>query len=106
MEELENKPFLLEKNIRVFFDGIPIPFYVWQEKKNDFILIDYNKAAEKVTNGKIKDLLRKKASEIHEDRLDIIEALNQCFKEKKSISEQNCWVIKTSKTLIFPFSLL
>ena len=96
MEELENKPFLLEKNIRVFFDGIPIPFYVWQEKKNDFILIDYNKAAEKVTNGKIKDLLRKKASEIHEDRLDIIEALNQCFKEKKSISKISEYTMKTT----------
>jgi len=96
MEELESKPFLLEKNIKIFFDGIPIPSYVWQEKNNEFILIDYNKAAEKVTHGKIKDLLRKKASEIHEDRLDIIEALNQCFQEKKSISKISEYNMKTT----------
>ncbi|MBA7576783.1 hypothetical protein ES708_18625 [subsurface metagenome] len=93
MEELESKTFLLEKNIRIFFDGIPIPSYVWQEKNNNFILIDYNKAAEIVTKGKIKDLLHKKASEIHEDRLDIIEALNQCFQEKKSISKISEYII-------------
>lgn len=96
MEELESKPYLLEKNIKIFFDGIPIPSYVWQEKNNNFILIDYNKAAEKVTNGKIKDLLHKKASEIHEDRLDIIEELNQCFQEKKSIYKITEYNMKTT----------
>jgi len=96
MEELESKPYLLEKNIKIFFDGIPIPSYVWQEKNNDFILIDYNKVAEKVTNGKIKDLLYKKASEVHEDRLDIIEAINQCFREKKSIFKRSSYIMKTT----------
>jgi len=96
MEELESKPFFLEKNIKFFFDGIPIPSYIWQEKNNDFILIDYNKAAEKVTNGKIKDLLHRKASEIHEDRLDIIEALNQCLQEKKSIFKRSKYMMKTT----------
>jgi PAS domain S-box-containing protein len=89
MEELESKPFLLEKNMKFFFDGIPIPSYVWQEKHNDFILVD-------LTNGKIKDLLHKKASEIHEDRLDIIEALNQCFQEKKSIFKISNYIMKTT----------
>jgi len=31
MEDLKSKAFLLEKNIKIFFDGIPIPSYVWQE---------------------------------------------------------------------------
>jgi len=96
MEELESKSFLLEKNIKIIFDGIPTPSYVWQEKNNDFILIDYNKAAEKVTNGKIKDLLHKKASEIHEDGLDIIEELNQCFQEKKNIFKIFEYIMKTT----------
>ena len=101
MEELESKPYLLEKNIKILFDGIPIPSYVWQEKNDNFILIDYNKAAEKVTNGKIKDLLRKKASEIHEDRLDIIEALNQCFQEKKSIFKKFEYNMKTTGEQVY-----
>lgn len=101
MEELKPKPFLLEKNIKFFFDGIPIPSYVWQEKNNDFILIDCNKAAEKVTNGKVKDLLYKKASEIHEDRPDIIEALNQCFQEKKSLYKKSEYTMKTTGEKVY-----
>ncbi len=101
MEELESKPFLLEKNVKFFFDGIPIPSYVWQEKNNDFILVDYNKAAEKATDGKIKDLLHKKASEIHKDRLDIIEALNQCYQEKKNIYKKSEYIMKTTGEKVY-----
>ncbi len=101
MEQLESKSFLQEKNLKFFFDGIPIPSYVWQEKNNNFILIDYNKAAEKVTKGKIKHLLRKKASEIHDDRIDIIEALNQCFQEKKSIYKISEYNMKTTGEQVY-----
>ena len=66
------KHFLLDENINQFFNSIPNPSYVWQKTKNDFILIDYNNAALKVTDGKIKDLLHEKASVIHDDRPDII----------------------------------
>ncbi len=69
---LGRKHFLLNENINQFFNSIPIPSYVWQKTENDFILIDYNNAAFKVTKGKIKDLLHEKASVIHEDRPDII----------------------------------
>jgi PAS domain S-box-containing protein len=106
MEELESKPFFLEKNIKFFFDGIPTPSYVWQEKNKDFVLVYYNKAADKVTNGKIKDLLHKKASEIHEDRLDIIEALNQCFQEKKNIYKKFEYIMKTTGEEVYIFLMM
>ncbi len=101
MKNLENKPFLLEENIKKFFDSIPIPSYVWQKKENDFILIDYNKAAEKVTNGKIKDYLNEKASEVHKDRVDIVEAINECCNEKKSISKKSKYLMKTTGEQVY-----
>ena len=91
----------MDENINQFFNSIPIPSYVWQKTKNDFILIDYNNAALKVTNGKIKDLLHKKASVVHEDRPDIIEAINNCFREKKSISEKLEYLIKTTGEKVY-----
>ncbi|MBY8979557.1 MAG: PAS domain S-box protein [Candidatus Lokiarchaeota archaeon] len=99
--DLGRKHFLLDENINQFFNSIPIPSYVWQKTKNDFILIDYNNAALKVTNGKIKDLLHEKASVIHEDRPDIIEAINKCFREKKSISEKFEYLMKTTGEKVF-----
>ena len=95
------KHFLLDENINKFFNSIPIPSYVWKKTKNDFILIDYNNAALKVTNGKIKDLLHEKASVIHEDRPDILESINRCFREKKSISEKFEYLMKTTGEKVF-----
>jgi len=98
---LGRKQFLLDENINQFFNSIPIPSYVWQKTKNDFILIDYNNAAVKVTNGKIKDLIGEKASVVHEDRPDIIEAINKCFREKKSISEKFEYLMKTTGEKVY-----
>jgi len=95
------KHFLLDENINQFFNSIPIPSYVWQKTKNDFILIDYNNAALKVTNGKIKDLLHEKASVIHKDRPDIIEAINKCFREKTPISVKFEYFMKTPGEKVF-----
>ena len=101
MKKLENKPFLLEENIKKLFNSIPIPSYVWQKKENDFILIDYNNAAEKVTNGKIKDYLNKKASEVHNDRVDIVEAINECYNEKKTVSKKSKYLMKTTGDQVY-----
>ncbi len=101
MEKLESNQFLLEENIKKFFNNIPIPSYVWQKKKNDFILIDYNKAAEKVTNGKIKDYLNESVSEVYKDRLDIVEAINECYNEQKSISKKAKYLMKTTGEQVY-----
>ena len=98
---LGRKHFLLDENIDQFFNSIPIPSYVWQKTKNELILIAYNKAALKLTNGKIKDLIHEKASVIHIDRPDIIEAINKCFREKKSISEKLEYHMKTTGEKVY-----
>ena len=98
---LGRKHFLLDENINQFFNSIPIPSYVWQKTKNDFILIDYNNAAIEVTNGEIKDILHEKASVIYKDRPDIIEAINKCFREKNSISEKLEYLMKTTGEKVY-----
>ncbi|MFW9949283.1 MAG: PAS domain-containing protein, partial [Candidatus Thorarchaeota archaeon] len=92
MKELEVNPFLLEENINQFFNSIPIPSYIWQKKSDDFILIDYNTAAEQITSGKIKDLVKRKASEVHKYRPEIVEAIKSSFQEKKSISIKSDYI--------------
>jgi len=96
IKEFELKPFLLEENINQFFNSIPIPSYIWQKQDDDFILIDYNIAAEQITGGKLKDLLKKKASEIHKDRPDIFEAINKSYQEKKSISKKSNYIVEAT----------
>jgi len=101
MKNLESKSFVFEENFRALFNSIPIPSYVWQKKENDFVLIDYNKAAEKVTEGNIKDYLKGKASEIHKDRTDILEAIKECFQAKKNISIESQYLMKTTGEQVY-----
>ncbi|MBY9011155.1 MAG: PAS domain S-box protein [Candidatus Lokiarchaeota archaeon] len=101
MSYLEKKSFLLEENIKKLFNNIPIPSYVWQKIENDFVLVDYNNAAEKDTNGIIKDYLNKNASEVHSDRPDILDAINECFTKKKSISKKSKYLMKTTGEQVY-----
>ncbi|NVM44212.1 MAG: PAS domain S-box protein [Candidatus Lokiarchaeota archaeon] len=94
MKNLEIKSFVLDVNFRKLFNSIPIPSYVWQKKENDFILIDYNKAAEKVTEGKVKGCLNEKASEVYKDRSDILEAIERCYQEKKNVSIKSQYLMR------------
>ena len=101
MKELEIKQFLLEENINNFFNSIPIPSYIWQKHDDDFLLIDYNSAAEQISSGKIKDLIKGKATEILKDRPDIIKAINNSFQGKKSISKKSNYIIEGTGQKIY-----
>lgn len=50
--ELEKKDS--EDRIRLLFQGFPVPTYIWQYHDNDFVLVDCNDAAEKITGGTIR----------------------------------------------------
>lgn len=43
-----------DDRIRRLFRGFPIPTYIWQYHDNDFVLVDCNDAAEKITGGAIR----------------------------------------------------
>jgi PAS domain S-box-containing protein len=101
MKNLEIESFLLEENFRKLFDSIPIPSYVWQKKENGFVLIDYNKAAEEVTEGKVKDYLNEKASIVHKDRSDILGAITKCYQEKKNISLSSQYLMRTTGQQVY-----
>jgi len=66
----------------------PIPAYTWQKYDNDFVLIDFNNAARKITNGAVNDFLGYKASQLYKDRVDIIQDLKRCMDEKIQITKE------------------
>ncbi|MFX0026790.1 MAG: PAS domain S-box protein [Candidatus Hermodarchaeota archaeon] len=66
----------------------PIPAYTWQKYDDDFVLIDFNNAAAKITNGTVNDFLGYKASELYKDREDILEDLTLCMSEKFQITRE------------------
>ena len=77
MTSIESFLVTSEDKIKLFFNAIPIPTYVWQKVREDFVLIDYNNAAFWETDGKIKNFAGIKASEYYKDKPFIIEFVIQ-----------------------------
>ncbi|KKL90324.1 hypothetical protein LCGC14_1905820, partial [marine sediment metagenome] len=88
MASIENILLKSEEKIRSLFNGIPTPTFVWQFIDNEFILIDFNRAADDYTQGNIKNYLGVKASEFYQHRQDILDDLNTCLKNKKNIFKE------------------
>ncbi len=85
-----------EERFKALFKGIPTPSYIWQVVGDDFVLIDYNLAAEKMTYGKIKEFLNAKASEFHKDEPEILGYLNLCAREHSSIFKETEYTLKST----------
>ena len=84
----EKKRRLSEDRFKAHYHGNPVPTFTWQKDGQDYVLMDYNHAAEKVTEGKVKDFVGRKASELYESRGDIVEHFHRCLAEKGVIRRE------------------
>ncbi len=77
-----------EEKFKAQYKGIPVPTYTWQRVGEDFVLVDYNDAAEAITHGSVVDFVGRTASGMYRDRPDILEELSRCFTEKTTIKRE------------------
>ncbi len=73
-----------EERYRRQFEYLPIPTYTWEFGKNDFVLVECNKAAHTITKGLIKDYLGSNASEMYAHLPGVVDDMSRCLKEKIS----------------------
>ncbi len=71
-----------EERGKALFKELPVPTYTWTKTKDDFILTDYNIAAEDITKGTVSKAKGAKLSEVHSERPDFIEAILKVYNEK------------------------
>ncbi len=55
-----------EAQTRAQFQGLPVPTYTWQRKADNWVLVDYNRAAERITSGTVHGLLGKEVRTLYE----------------------------------------
>ena len=77
-----------EEMFKAIYKEGPIPAYTWQKLGNDFILIDFNNAAEEISKEHVKNFIGFKASVIYKDRPDILNYLRLCMVKKERISAE------------------
>jgi PAS domain-containing protein len=85
-----------EMFIALFKEG-PIPTYTWRKIGDDFILIDFNNAADKITQGHVEAFLGTNASEMYKDRPDILNDLHLCINENTHITREMKYKYNFSK---------
>jgi PAS domain S-box-containing protein len=84
-----------EERSKAKFKGVPIPTYSWQNIDDDFVLVDYNDAAEEITKGKIAQWIGVKLSEMYKDMPQVIEDVWKCFHNKAIIGTEMPYKFKT-----------
>lgn len=77
-----------EERAKAQYKGIPIPTYTWRKVGGNFVLTDYNKAAEEVTRGTMSDLLGKNVEDVYPDAPEIVGDLSKCLQQKTLIKRQ------------------
>jgi len=95
-----------EERFRLQFQSIPVPTFIMQRIDSDFILTDYNEAADGMTKGKIKNYLGTGTDVM----IPLFPAsrglLDKCYKTKKALSfEGPCFFpsLNTEKYLALYF---
>ncbi|MFX0019865.1 MAG: PAS domain S-box protein [Promethearchaeota archaeon] len=83
-------------NYKSIFKSIPTPTYIWKIDNDDFKLIDYNKAAEIITEGKVSDYLGLSLTDIYDEDSEVSKDLKTCFYEKFNFSKEILYKYKTS----------
>jgi len=74
-----------ERIFKSYFNSNPAATFVWKYTDNDFVLVDINETASKITNNKAQYFIGKSANEIYPDLPYMTEKLHECYLTKKVI---------------------
>ncbi|MFA6362520.1 PAS domain S-box protein [Methanoregula sp.] len=68
-----------ETRFRRQYQNNPLAIFTWQYRNDDFVLVDYNTAAETLSGGRAHDYLGITTSRLYAGRPDILSKIRHCF---------------------------
>ena len=85
-----------EERSRAQYKGFPVPTYTWRRQGDDFVLEEYNDAADAITSGHMNEFLGMKASQMYADRPEILADLKRGFDERTTINGEYDYHYRTT----------
>jgi PAS domain S-box-containing protein len=85
-----------EARFRAQFRSSPIPTYTWQRHDDDFVLIDFNEAAQELTKGGIGRMLGRSAREMFAEDPDIMADLNRVFDTGDTLKTERLYRMRST----------
>jgi diguanylate cyclase (GGDEF)-like protein/PAS domain S-box-containing protein len=86
-----------EDRFRRSYKGFPLPTYSWVQLGDDFVLEDFNDAADAVTDGKIREWLGNRASEQFADQPEMLASLRRCVAEQRTVRREQHYATSGSE---------
>ena len=77
-----------DRKARTQYKSFPVPTYTWQKTGDSLILVDYNDAAHKITDGEVSHTLGMTLEEMYGNEPQILEDVNRCLGEKTVIRRE------------------
>jgi diguanylate cyclase (GGDEF)-like protein/PAS domain S-box-containing protein len=77
-----------EERFRMQYKGLPLPTFSWVQVGDDFVMQDYNDAAETITDGHISEWLGRTARECYVDQPQIPADLQTCATEHRTLRRE------------------
>jgi signal transduction histidine kinase len=84
-----------EARLRLILEHLPHPTYVWRRQENDFLLVEYNRAAHALTRGAILDYVGRPLSETFEPRPDVIQDIHDCARDGAVIHREDAYFLRS-----------
>jgi signal transduction histidine kinase len=86
-----------EERFRKQYKGVPNPTYSWVQVGDDFVLQDFNDAAEAITDGRILEEVGSAASEWYADQPEILTDLHACVVERRALRREMEYRYRTTR---------
>lgn len=77
-----------EQRMKSLFLGMPVPTITWKLQGGQFVLLDYNLAAEDFTKGLISEYVGVPADKIYKNRPDILQDFKTCLERKTRLKRE------------------
>jgi PAS domain S-box-containing protein len=68
--------------------------HIFKKNDNDYVLVDYNEAANKILRGKLEDYLGSRVSELFRDRPKVISSFKDCYENKTLVRSHFTYFFK------------
>jgi len=68
------------------FQHAPLPTFTWQWRGQDFLLLEGNAAAQRVTQGHLQQMVGVTVTEFYRDQPTLLAAFRRCFRERQALT--------------------
>lgn len=99
----------IAEQFHTLYRYMPIPSLTWQKKGREFVLVNYNNAADEFTDGLIARYIGRKASHLYKDRPDIRRDMARSFRTRGIVNRETPYRMFTKgvdKFIAFTFAYI